>query len=299
MIDIIIVNWNSGEFIKKCIDSIFSTNNETYINTVFIIDNDSTDNSLNKIKRNKRIKIIRNKINIGFSKACNQGFKLSTSSYVLLLNPDTQLFNNTISDCIAFMNQNIETDILGCQLLNEKGEVTHSCSRFPSPLGVLSDSLGLGKIAPSLFKPGIILTDWDHKESKYVDQLMGAFMFIRKSIFEKIGYFDERFFVYYEEVDFSKRVAQNGGKSYFNANIKAVHSGQGTTHSVKDFRLFLNLRSRLQYAKKHFNKVGYCCVFLITFAIEPFTRSLFLLLSGKLNEVPDLYKGYKLLIKNF
>ena len=299
MIDVIIVNWNSGEYIKKCIDSIFSTNNKNLINTIFIIDNGSTDASLNKVELNKKIKIIRNKTNMGFSKACNQGFKLSTCTYVLLLNPDTQLLNNTIADCITFMNQNTETDILGCQLLNDKREITPSCSRFPTAIGVLSDSLGLSKIVPSLFKPAIILTNWDHKESRYVDQLMGAFMFMRRSIFEKIGYFDERFFVYYEEIDFSKRVAEKGGKSFFNANIKAIHSGQGTTNSVKGLRLFLNLRSRLQYAKKHFNYGGYACVWLCTFFIEPFTRSLFLLLSGKIDEISDLFKGYKLLIKNF
>jgi len=299
MVDVIIVNWNSGEYIKKCIDSIFSNDNKNFINTIFIIDNGSTDASLNKVELNKKIKIIRNKTNMGFSKACNQGFKLSTCTYVLLLNPDTQLLNNTIADCITFMNQNTETDILGCQLLNDKREITPSCSRFPTAIGVLSDSLGLSKIVPSLFKPAIILTNWDHKESRYVDQLMGAFMFMRRSIFEKIGYFDERFFVYYEEIDFSKRVAEKGGKSFFNANIKAIHSGQGTTNSVKGLRLFLNLRSRLQYAKKHFNYGGYACVWLCTFFIEPFTRSLFLLLSGKIDEISDLFKGYKLLIKNF
>jgi len=298
MVDVIIVNWNSGEYIKKCIDSIFSNDNKNFINTIFIIDNGSTDASLNKVELNKKIKIIRNKTNMGFSKACNQGFKLSTCTYVLLLNPDTQLLNNTIADCITFMNQNTETDILGCQLLNDKREITPSCSRFPTAIGVLSDSLGLSKIVPSLFKPAIILTNWDHKESRYVDQLMGAFMFMRRSIFEKIGYFDERFFVYYEEIDFSKRVAQKGGKSFFNANIKAIHSGHGTTNSVKGLRLFLNLRSRLQYAKKHFNYGGYACVWLCTFFIEPFTRSLFLLLSGKMDEISDLFKGYKLLIKN-
>src|SRR6185437_12163713 len=298
MIDIIIVNWNSGDYLEKCINSLFTTNNILSINKVFIIDNNSKDSSVNKIELNKRIKIIRNKVNTGFSKACNQGFQLSTSSYLLLLNPDTQLLNNTIADCVTFMNQNNEIDILGCQLLNDDGKITHSCSRFPTPLGILSDSLGLSKIAPSIFKPGIIMTNFDHKESRYVDQLMGAFMFMRKSVFEKIGYFDERFFVYYEEVDFSKRLAQKGGKSFFNADIKAIHTGEGTTSSVKGFRLFLNVRSRLQYAKKHFNFPGYCCVWVSTFFIEPITRSFFLIFSGKLSVIPDLFKGYRLLLKS-
>lgn len=297
MVDIVIINWNSNDYLEKCINSTFSTRNEYYINTIFVIDNNSTDSSISRIASNRRVRIIKNKVNVGFSKGCNQGFKLCTSPYILLLNPDTQLLDNTIANCVNFLNDNNKVDILGCQLLDDKGEITHSCSRFPTPLGILSDSFGLSKIVPSVFKPGIILTDWDHKESRFVDQVMGAFMFMRESIFDKIGFFDERFFVYYEEVDFSKRLSETGGRSFFNADIKAIHSGEGTTSSVKGFRLFLNLRSRLQYAKKHFNFPGYCCVWVSTFFIEPITRSLFLLFSGKINEIQDLYKGYRLLLK--
>jgi hypothetical protein len=104
--------------------------------------------------------------------------------------------------------------------------------------------------------------------------------------------------VSYEEVDFSRRLAEKGGCSFFNANIKAIHTGGGTTNSVKGFRLFLNLRSRLQYAKKHFNFSGYLCVWISTFCIEPLTRCLFLLFSDRSREIVDLYQGYKLLLKD-
>jgi GT2 family glycosyltransferase len=124
---------------------------------------------------------------------------------------------------------------------------------------------------------------------------MGAFMFMRRSVFEKVGFFDEQFFVYFEEVDFSKRLSNIGGKSFFNADIKAVHSGEGTTRSVKAFRLFLNLKSRLLYAKKHFSFFGYASVWFCTYFIEPITRSSFLIASGKTNELHDLWKGYKFL----
>lgn len=297
MIDIVIVNWNSADFLKKCLNSIFSTNNENYIYNVFVIDNNSKDSSLDNIPVNSRIKIIHNKINVGFSKACNQGFKLCTSSYILLLNPDTQVLDDTIASCVSYMNANNKIDILGPQLLNEKGEITQSCWRFPTPVSIFFHSFGLLKMVPSAFKLQFDVSNWNNHESKFVDQLMGAFMFIRKSTFEKIGYFDERFFVYYEEVDFSKRLAESGGTSFYNANIKAIHTGEGTTSSVKGLRLFLNLQSRLQYAKKHFNFSGYCCVWLSTFFIEPMTRSFFLLFSGKITQIPDLLKGYKLLLK--
>lgn len=298
MVDVVIVNWNSGEYLRKCIQSIFSTNNKNFVGKVFIIDNNSEDLSVQQIKLNDKIEIIWNKENRGFAKACNQGFKLSTAPYILLLNPDTQLFNSTIEDSIACMNQKNGIDILGCQLLNDNGEIAPSCSKFPTPSGILRDTTGLSRIAPSIFKPGIIMTDWNHKESRFVDQVMGAFMFFRKSIFEKTGYFDEQFFVYYEEVDFSKRLSEIGGKSFFDAEIQAIHSGEGTTASVKAFRLFLNLRSRLQYAKKHFKSGGYLLVWICTYFIEPFSRTFFLLSKGKFQEIKQIFKGYKLLISS-
>jgi len=297
MLDIVIVNWNSGNYLNKCITSLLKSDNVNYINTIFIIDNNSADLSFNITDTDTRIKIIRNKENSGFSKSCNQGFKLCTSPYVLLLNPDTQLYNTTINDCIFFMKANPGIDILGCQLLNENDLITHSCARFPTPLRYFYDAMGLSKIAPKIFHPSVLMTDWDHKQSKKVDQVMGAFMFMSHSIFKKLGYFDERFFVYYEELDFSKRLAKSGGSSYYNCSIKAIHSGGGSTNNVKAFRLFLNLRSRLQYARKHFNFLGYIIVWLCTFFIEPFTRIIYLLIKRNMKEAKEVLKGYALLIK--
>jgi GT2 family glycosyltransferase len=196
------------------------------------------------------------------------------------------------------MEQNNRVDILGVSLLDDHGKVTHSCARFPTPLRYFYDAIGLSKIAPKIFHPALLMTDWDHKESRKVDQVMGAFMFMRNSIFEKLGYFDERFFVYCEELDFSKRLAEQGGVSFFNANISAIHSGEGTTYSVKTFRLFLNLRSRLLYSKKHFSVAGYAFVCFCTFFIEPFTRNIFLLLKGNIKEIKEVFKAYLLLLKD-
>lgn len=296
MVDIVIVNWNSGDYLEKCINSIFGPNNKTCVNIVFIIDNDSKDSSLNSIKLNDKIQFIQNKENFGFARASNQGFKLSKAPYILLLNPDTQLLESTLEDCIAFMEKNQDIDILGCCLLNDKGEVTPSCARFPTAARLLVDSTGLSKILPSIFKPAILMTDWDHKTSRFVDQVMGAFMFMRQSVFEKIGFFDERFFVYYEDLDFSKRLSATEGKSFFNAGISAIHSGKGTTETVKPFRLFLNLRSRLQYAKKYFTVSGYLLVWLGTYFIEPISRVSYLFFSGKFSEIKSVLKGYKMLL---
>lgn len=298
MTDIVIINWNSGDYLQKCIHSIFSNTNEQFVNKVFIIDNNSSDNSLQKILSNDKIIIVKNKENRGFAKAANQGFYLSNTPYVLLLNPDTQLLHTTLKDCIAFMEKHDEIGILGCRLLSDDGKTSPSCARFPTPLKLFTDSIGLSKVFPSVFSPAILMTDWDHGKSRYVDQVMGAFMFMRRSIFDTIGFFDERFFVYCEELDFSKRFSESGGKSFYNTEITAIHSGEGTTKRVKAFRLFLNIRSRLQYSKKHFSRSGFLLVWVGTYFIEPFSRTFFLLFSGKYKEIKSVFKGYQMLITN-
>lgn len=298
MIDIVIINWNSGDFLKKCIDSIFKDKNDSLIQKVIVIDNNSIDNSAKIITINQKIEFIQNIENLGFAKACNQGFKLCKSPFVLLLNPDTILFETTLSDCAAFMTKNESVDILGCSLLDDTGKLTKSCSRFPTALRFLYDATGLSKIAPKIFNPATIMTDWNHEESRFVDQVMGAFMFLRRSIFDKIGFFDEDFFVYYEELDFSLRLAKAGGRTFYNTTINAIHSGEGTTKSVKAFRLFLNLQSRLKYSRKHFSRGGNILVYFSTYFIEFFFRLIFLILSGRLNEIKDLVKAYQILLQS-
>lgn len=295
MVDIVIVNWNSGEYLMQCVSSILLRASE--VDTIYIIDNHSNDDSIALLPKDAKIKIIHNDKNVGFAKACNQGFELCSSTYVLLLNPDTKILGNTFKDCSDFMNAHPDVDILGCQLLNEKGEISSSCARFPTALHIFYDASGLSKIAPRIFKPATLMTDWDHQSSRFVPQAIGAFMWMRRSIFKKIGYFDERFFVYFEELDFSKRLADNGGHTFFNAQIKNMHVGGGSTSSVKAFRLFLFWQSRLLYAKKHFNSLQYAVVVFSTYFIEPFSRWAFLLLKGDFKAMKEVWTAYLYLIK--
>jgi N-acetylglucosaminyl-diphospho-decaprenol L-rhamnosyltransferase len=297
-VDIVIVNWNSGDYLRACLASVFTSENGFHINQVIVIDNNSTDNSMLDLYKNDKIIFIKNKENIGFSKACNQGFKMCGAKYILLLNPDAKLLNSTLNDCFVFMENNNNVDILGCQLLDEHNNITISCSRFPTPKSFFYKSLGLTNIFPKTFTPPDLMIDWDHKESAYVDQVMGAFMFMKKELFEKLGYFDERFFVYFEELDFSKRLAQYGGKTYFNADIKTIHSGHSGHGKINAFRLSLFLKSKLLYAKKHFSKTGYCTAFIATVFLEPFTRIFFLLAKGRFKDARQIVNAYRLFIRD-
>lgn len=292
MIDIVIVNWNAGQLLRNCINSIISTTDINLVHKIIIIDNDSTDNSLQLLPEHRSIHIIRNDRNEGFSKAANCGFRESDQKYILLLNPDTEVYKTTLSDSLRFMETHSDTDIMGCQLYNEEGKLSRSCSRFPTPLTFFFDATGLSKLAPKIFTPALLMTDWDHQSSRKVDQVMGAFMFMRRDVFKKSGYFDELYFVYFEDLDFSKQLAQKGGKSFFNATIKAYHRGGGTTASASSYRLFLFLSGKLRYCKKHFSLSGYLFVLFTTLFIEPFTRTFYQAFNGRFREIPNIWKGY-------
>jgi len=142
------------------------------------------------------------------------------------------------------------------------------------------------------------MEDWDHNDTREVDQVMGAFFMIKRELFEELNGFDERFFVYYEELDLSKRVKDAGYKTMFVAEAKAYHKGGGTSEQVKAKRLFYNTRSRLIYAFKNFGIFKGLVLMLFTFLVEPFTRMVFFLLKSNLGEIKEMLKGFGMLYKD-
>lgn len=297
LLDIVIVNWNGGELIKKTINSLLQINHLEVINKIYIVDNNSNDNSINELVSHEKIEIIKNNINRGFGAACNQAIKKSTTKYFLLLNPDVVLFEDTIYNSVLFLENRNDLDILGVQQINDDGKYVYSCSRFPTPWGVFTNALGLHKILPKFFRNNILMTDYNYEKSGFVDQVMGAYMMIRsETVFKQIGIFDERFFVFNEELDLSKRLNDHGGKTFYNSEIKIIHSGGGTTNNVKAFRLFLYLQSTLRYNKKHFSFWGSFFSNIITCTLEFGSRIIFCLLRGDFSGVRETVTGYKYLI---
>ena len=131
-VDIVIVNWNAGNLLVKCISSVLQESNLSYLRRCFVIDNASHDGSVEALPKDDRITIIKNQRNEGFSRACNIGFSLCEAQYVLLLNPDTEIKNNTLESCMFFMQQHKDIGILGCSLTDDTGKVSPSCARFPT-----------------------------------------------------------------------------------------------------------------------------------------------------------------------
>ncbi len=298
MLDIIIVNWNTGHRLRDCLESIAAANRQGFdLRRVVVVDNASTDGSVEGLDDLPLpLTIIKNSTNRGFAAACNQGATGSEADYLLFLNPDTILFENSLSIPIDFMEQpeNQQAGICGIQLVDEEGIVARTCARFPLLRMFFVKMLGLDKLAPSIFQSHFLLK-WDHADTRQVDHVMGAFFFIRRSIFEKLGGFDERFFVYLEDVDLSFRVRQAGWYTCYLAEAQAYHEGGGTSQQVKALRLFYSLRSRILYGYKHFSWWSATALMLGTLLLEPFARLVLAALNRSRIQAEETLKGYAML----
>jgi GT2 family glycosyltransferase len=161
--------------------------------------------------------------------------------------------------------------ICGIQLVDADGRVSRSCARFPTAGMMAARAVGLDRFLPSCF-PSYLMSDWPHRESRQVDHVCGAFFLIRRSLFDALGGFDERYFVYLEDLDLSLKAHRAGWSSYYLAEARMFHKGGGTSNRIKGKRLFYSLRSRIQYGCKWFCRAGSAWVVLTTLLIEPLAR---------------------------
>lgn len=252
------------------------------------------DGSKRSIEAFPGVTLIRTEANLGFAKACNLGAQHTTAEYLLFLNPDAALYPDTLSKVTAYMQapENAVVGICGVQLLDEAGQVSRCCARFPKALSMVAHALGLGHIIPSW---GHFMAEWDHAQTRRVDHVIGAFFLVRRSVFEALEGFDERFFVYLEDLDFSMRAHQAGCSSVFLAEAQAFHASGGTSNQVRARRLFYSLRSRLLYAFKHFSWADAWVVLLTTLLLEPVSRSIYTLLRRLWPALKEIWAAYDML----
>lgn len=297
-VDIIIVNWNAGSLLHDCVNSIDEAKREGFeLARVVVVDNASTDGSIDRLAfSHLPIQLIGNPENRGFAAACNQSALGSQADYLLFLNPDTRLFPDSLSVPLAFMErpENQSVGICGIQLIDEHAKVARSCARFPTLGMFVVQALGLSRL-PWLRHLNVHMSDWTHDNTRTVDHVIGAFYLIRRSLFESLGGFDERFFVYLEDLDLSLRAHQAGWKSVYLADAQAFHAGGGTSRQVMARRLFYSLRSRLLYGFKHFKPWQGSILFFVTLLLEPVSRTVHWLLQGELPSVANTLKAYGIL----
>ncbi|MBS0204201.1 MAG: glycosyltransferase family 2 protein [Planctomycetes bacterium] len=275
-IGIVIVNWNSGPLLRGCLESILACHGLDRVSQVVVVDNDSRDGSCDDLMQTAvPVSVIRNDSNCGFAFACNQGAAAcvihdSHVDYLLFLNPDSKLHANSLIGPLALLDapEHQHVGICGIQLLDDDGNVARSCSRLPTCYSLISMALRLNRWSQRFFPPHF-MKEWDHSETRIVDQVIGAFFLVRRSLFAQLGGFDSDFFMYFEEVDFCERSRACGYQTIFLATAQAVHSGGGCSKNDRGRALFYSLRSRTQYARKHLSGWQAALVWLATCFCEP------------------------------
>jgi N-acetylglucosaminyl-diphospho-decaprenol L-rhamnosyltransferase len=291
-LDVVIVNWNSGEHLRRCVASLAAIAAQVPGLRVIVVDNGSADGSLDRLEEaGLRLTIVRNATNRGFAAACNQGSSVGDGDALLFLNPDTIVPGaDSLVAPLAVLGVDQRVGVVGVQLRDAQGRVTRSCTRFPTPGRFVAWSLGLDRIAPALARPQFV-TEFDHLDTADVDIVMGAFFMTTRSVFRTLGGFDERFFVYYEEVDFAWRARAAGLLCRFIADVHVTHAGRGTTERLGARRYFYVTSSRVLYAQRHFARLGAAAATTAALVAEPLVRGVYSLSRGEPAEALQMVRG--------
>lgn len=224
---------------------------------MFVVDNNSVDGSVQLIREKfPQVTLIANKTNSGFSVANNQAIKLAQGEYILLLNPDTVVQEDTFEKTLAFMDNHPDAGGLGIKMLDGKGTFLPESKRgLPTPAVAFYKIFGLAKLFPGSTKFGQYhLTYLDKNKNHAVDILSGAFMLMRKEALDKVGLLDETFFMYGEDIDLSYRITQGGYKNYYFADSSIIHyKGESTKKSSVNY-VIVFYKAMAIFAKKHFSQ---------------------------------------------
>jgi len=255
-LSIIIVNYNVEHFLEQCLHSVRKAIKDIP-SEIFVVDNSSVDGSVEMVKNKfPEVKIIANEKNVGFSRANNQAIQAAQGEYILLLNPDTVVQEDTFEKTIKFMNEHQDAGALGVMMLDGKGNFLPESKRgLPTPSVAFYKVFGLSALFPTSKTFGKYHLGYLDKNSTHeVDVLAGAFMLIRKSVLDKIGLLDETFFMYGEDIDLSYRITLAGYKNYYFPETRIIHyKGESTKKSSVNYVLvFYNAMAI--FAKKHFAK---------------------------------------------
>ncbi|MDO8503286.1 MAG: glycosyltransferase family 2 protein [bacterium] len=253
IVSIIIVNYNTGEFLRRCIQSIKETTKNLSIPgcEVIIVDNASSDKGVTSIVNTvgtTGIRIIQNKENVGFARAVNRGIKKAEGKYILLLNPDTEVKDGAIAKLVEFAQETRNVGVVGTRLLNPDGLVQSSVFRFPT-FGRAIHEFWLDRKVYSKYAP-------DGNIPVRVDAVVGAAFLITPVALKEVGMLDEHYFMYFEDLDYCRRVKKAGLKVYYLPQAQVVHhhgvSGRGLVEEENQWRRLVPASKIYHGTLKHY-----------------------------------------------
>ncbi len=249
-LSIVIVSWNVSQKLRDNLKALYKSQGDFNFE-IFVVDNASGDDTVEMIKREfSQVKVIANSVNLGFGQANNQSIRRALGDFILLLNPDMKVKPDTLVKMLDWMKNNYQADLASCKLFDEQGAIIKHIRRFPTLADQLAIVLKLPHLFPNILK-NYIQEDFDYNQASVVDSVRGGFMMIRKEIIEKVGIFDEQYFLWFEEVDWCLRIKKAGGEVWYAPVAECVDAvGQSfkqvdTMAKQKYFR-----DSMLKYFKK-------------------------------------------------
>jgi len=252
-LSIVIVNWNTRKLLRACLTSVY-TQRCRFGFEVFVIDNASRDGSSQMVRRSfPQVQLIENVENLGFARACNQGLHCAQGRYVMLLNPDTCLLDDTFGVMVAFLDKHPDIGVLGPRIVNADGTVDARCARrLPTLSSELFEKTRLDRrYSRSRLFGTYLMTYWDHNDSRDVEALSGACLMVRREAVEQVGLLDESFFMYGEDIDWCYRNRQAGWRVFYYSNAKILHLGGQSTNLVSEDMGIEALWSLNHFFQKH------------------------------------------------
>ncbi|MFH1526678.1 MAG: glycosyltransferase family 2 protein [Bacteroidota bacterium] len=253
-LSIIIPTYNIAEVLDDCLNSIIKYSQDLSYE-IIVVDNASSDNIDEIIAKYKDIKFIKNKKNLGFGKASNQGFRIAKGTYILFLNSDTRIHDNCFKKLIDKLEQDKTIGFIGPKMTNRDGSFQAACRRtIPTPFAAFCRMFGLSKMFPNnpLFNQYSLGNISIDKEME-IEAISGACLMSRKDILDKIGGFDEQYFIYGEDLDMCLQITKLGYKGYYYPKAEILHFHKATTKKRKYMFLFHFYYSAYLFFKKNYN----------------------------------------------
>lgn len=293
MVAILVVNWNCGQLSAAAVAPYLSLPVDAPVRCrVIIVDNASTDDSLQFLSQ-LPVVLIQNQHNRGFGHACNQAReKAQDADYLLLLNPDTESSPEVLYQLVSYLELHSQYAVAGPQQINQQHAIIRSCGRFPNTMTACWEVLSFSKLVPRVFTPAPIMIDWNHQTDRDVDHIMGSYMLIRHAAIPDSGFMDPDYFVYWEDIDLSRRMANLGYKSRYLASIQILHEGGASGDVASARRLYYSISARRKYWRKHLGVQSMFLLSLISLTAEPVLRIIQVLLRRQLHSIKPILQAY-------
>lgn len=266
-LSIIIVNWNTRDYLLGALQSIYADLPDGGCE-VIVVDNGSCDGSAQAAATAyPQVRLIANSENVGYARANNQGMRVATGEYVLLLNPDVVVPRGAIRRAIQVMEAEPDIGVLAAKLVHPDGRVQDSIRGFPTPWSIACEVLGLARLAPRSRLLSAYRMRWfDYDERSDVDQPMGTFLLMRRAVLDRVGLMDERFPIFFNDVDWCYRARKLGVRIVYEPSVELLHYGGGSTRLVAPQMAWESRRGLLVYLRKHYPSPGWLPALWITAA---------------------------------